>query len=125
MATTKPQGTWIICADRKTAEDLRAKLDAKMGYPRAGTRVSAGGYAPGSPIHVTEHYAPIEMHPDGVKAAVFADAAVSAAVEVMMREGDADAMKAPAPAVLDATWEKLTAVPAAIDEAKGKLGGKA
>jgi hypothetical protein len=106
MATTKPAGTWITCADRKTAEDLRAKLDAELGFPKAGVRVSATGYAKDSPVHVTEHYAPIEDSPTTSEAAVMVDSVVEVALAEVSKV-DVEVAKLSA-ATLDATWEKAS-----------------
>lgn len=67
----------IVFQQRADAEALLARLDATLGYPRAGVDIGAGIHVPATESR-TLHHTHVREHPSRLEWAVPIDAAASA-----------------------------------------------
>ena len=67
----------IILSNRAALVELQKRVDAALGYPKAGVNIGGGVHAP---PNVTLHHAEIEAHPNGTQWAYAVDSDSTSAV---------------------------------------------
>lgn len=93
----------IVFNTKTEALRFQAWIDTRLGYPKAGTLVGGGTFAPGQP---TLHHRELRQHPDGLRWAHHAPAGVVALLgEIRAAHPTWNIQD---PVTLDGTWAPLS-----------------